>query len=341
MSSDALKHFESRQSRSQERAAQSTSNKHKDDDNDDDAAAKKEAKEQQEQKEERDKHTSYIIKKFGLEDIVPRIGDYEAARAEQQLPLDGHIPIFAGGKPIHTRRESSSPAVVDALRYGFKLAHYPARALLPEDMFSKYGADAKSKGSNSPDPALPSASRNPSSSQHRAASSSSQQMQLQLQPYVSPPMSASRREQQHQQRIPGDISPHVLPHGALLQPLPAARELMETQIPLAVPARYSRQLDEWQAGVDVGSPSWALSDPEMIIGMARHYRRCFPRTARDDTYDELPTSRFSGNYILRRYGGCFPEHCHYSHYRKYSEFGLNTTSEFHNYPAGRHPYAPI
>eukprot|EP00744_Colponema_vietnamica_P010430 GILI01014738.1.p1 GENE.GILI01014738.1~~GILI01014738.1.p1 ORF type:complete len:248 (-),score=17.52 GILI01014738.1:70-813(-) len=66
--------------------------------------------------------------------------------------------------------------------------------------------------------------------------------------------------------------------------------------------------------------------------------RCFPRTAKDDEYEGLPTSNYNGNYTLRRYGGSFPQHANYGFYRKFGLRGQGaTTSERHNFPIGSAP----
>lgn len=316
-----------------------------------------------------DPQTLHILKKFGLDEIMPQPQDFASARAEL-LPLDGSTPIFAGGKPITRRRESSSPAVTEALARGFKLTHFPARALLPEDQFASHrkntlqqqnyfdnvGAPPRSSPSVSPDPRLQ--YQQPQASAATAASllssSSIAEIQQRQQRDISKQLrqeSNSRSPQQtsdatshyaqnNPARIPPNIDPHVLPQGALMQPLPPARELYETHVPLQQTTKFDATNERWLHGVDTGD--WALSDPVALTSMARIYRRCFPRTERDDQHDEFPTSNFAGNYILKRYGGCFPEHCHYSFYRKYGEHGQGAvSSEYHNFPAGRHPLAPI
>ncbi len=286
-------------------------------------------------KRETDPHTAHILKKFGLDDIMPKAQDFDTARASL-LPLDGSDVIFAGGKPIARRRESSSPAVTEALARGFKLAHFPARALLPEDMFSDHNnlrkqieqeemAKLQQKSSVSPDPRKLSPSVENHNNNNNSQSTTSRN---------------NNNNNNNPARIPGNIDPHVLPQGALMKPLPSAKELYNTDIPLQETSKFDVTNQQWLYGVDNGD--WMLSDPVQLTNMARVFRRCFPRTEKDDQYEEFPTSNYSGNFILKRYGGCFPEHCHYSFYKKYGEFGMGAaTSEYHNFPAGRHPLAPI
>jgi hypothetical protein len=283
-----------------------------------------------------DERTAHIIRAFGLSDIVPRASDFATARAHL-LPTDGSTPIFAGGKPIMRRRESSSPAVEEALARGFALAHFPARALLPEDSFARFGSRRKSASAaaarvgRSPDPSAPapSASRGRSAASVAAASSAQQGGPA-----------AAAGDELDSARIPRGISPHVLPRNALMRPLPPARELLETHVPLQRTDRYDASNERWLTGVDAGD--FAVSDPVVVAELAKAYRRCFPRTERDDQLEELPTSRFCGNFLLRRWGGAFPPHCHYDFYRRYGEFGIGAASaEYHNFPAGRHPLGPI
>jgi hypothetical protein len=296
-----------------------------------------------------DPQTLHILKKFGLEEIMPKPQDFESARADL-MPIDGSTPIFAGGRPISRRRESSSPAVTEALARGFKLTHFPARALLPEDQFANHSKNtlqqekffessnnnnnkSNNNNRNSPDPNL---LLSPDEVQQQQQKALAQQLRQQQ----SENRASQQNEYSNAARIPANIDPHVLPQGALMQPLPPARELLNKHIPLQQTTKYDVSNERWLGGYDAGD--WALSDPVALTSMARIYRRCFPRTEKDDQYDEFPTSDFSGNFILRRYGGCFPPHCQYSFYRKYGEVGQGAaSSEYHNFPAGRHPLAPI
>lgn len=299
-----------------------------------------------------DAQTLHILRKFGLDDVMPKPQDFDSARADL-LPLDGSAPIFAGGRPINRRRESSSPAVTEALARGFKLAHFPARALLPEDQFAKHGKNSlqqeeyfEQQQQKSPSPNNTNmntttnndATLRPDELQQLQQKSLSQQLHRESQNRNMENSSSSLLA--NAARIPSNIDPHVLPQGALMQPLPPARELLNTHVPLQQTTKYDVTNEQWLGGYDAGD--WALSDPVALTSMARIYRRCFPRTEKDDQYDEFPTSNFAGNYLLKRYGGCFPPHCQYSFYRKYGEYGQGAvTSEYHNFPAGKHPLAPI
>jgi hypothetical protein len=67
--------------------------------------------------------------------------------------------------------------------------------------------------------------------------------------------------------------------------------------------------------------------------------RCFAFTAEDQRLAELPTSKYSGNFLLRRWGGSLPKHQRYDHYSKFGCSGRGAASaEFHNFPNGRKPY---
>jgi len=66
--------------------------------------------------------------------------------------------------------------------------------------------------------------------------------------------------------------------------------------------------------------------------------RCFPRTDIDEKLEAFPASPYNGNFLLRRWGGAFPDHCRYEHYRKFGEFGQGAkTAEYHNFPCGLPP----
>lgn len=67
-----------------------------------------------------------------------------------------------------------------------------------------------------------------------------------------------------------------------------------------------------------------------------HHRRCFAHSK--NPRDNLPTSKYNGNYLLFRYGGKFPKHANYGFYRRYGCEGQGAaTSEFHNLPTGQRP----
>ena len=67
-------------------------------------------------------------------------------------------------------------------------------------------------------------------------------------------------------------------------------------------------------------------------------KHCFARTEKDYKLGAFPTSKYSGNHILRRYGGAFPKHGNYGFYRKYGTDGRGAASaEFHNFPNGDRP----
>ena len=70
-----------------------------------------------------------------------------------------------------------------------------------------------------------------------------------------------------------------------------------------------------------------------------HRPKCFQRPHDDNaTYEGYPTSKYNGNYHLRRYGGKFPQHCNYGFYRRYGLKGQGAvTAGAHNYPAGAPP----
>lgn len=71
----------------------------------------------------------------------------------------------------------------------------------------------------------------------------------------------------------------------------------------------------------------------------RHHRRCFPYTDRDEKRESFPTSNYNGNFLLRRYGGCFPPHARYEFYRQYGMSGQGAaSSEHHNLPMGEAPH---
>ena len=301
-----------------------------------------------------DDRTEAIISKYSLSDVVPRASDFEAARANL-LPLDGSTPVFVGGRLIARRRQSSSPAVEEALARGFELAHFPSRALLPhpsEDSFGVAAAVSKSGApvvaarrplqstsrvrgaaatSVSPEPALPRADHADRRSPSLAATSS-----------WSDTAAAAAARAADEARIPKGISPHVLPQGLLMRPLPSAGELLASETPLQhePTARLSDESRRWRAGADMGF--WATSDASFLADLSRPFRRCYPRTEKDEQLDEYPTSQFAGNFILRRYGGNFPPHCQYDFYKKYGERGLGArSSEYHSFPGGRHPLAPL
>lgn len=66
--------------------------------------------------------------------------------------------------------------------------------------------------------------------------------------------------------------------------------------------------------------------------------RCFPLTEKDLKRQAFPTSRYSGNYTLQRYGGAFPPYCNYGFYSRYGYDGRGAVSaEFHNFPSGSRP----
>ena len=70
----------------------------------------------------------------------------------------------------------------------------------------------------------------------------------------------------------------------------------------------------------------------------RARRRCFPWTSADERLQTLPVSDYNGNYILRRYGGCFPPHARYRFYRRFGMTGQGaSSSEYHNLPLGDAP----
>ena len=67
-------------------------------------------------------------------------------------------------------------------------------------------------------------------------------------------------------------------------------------------------------------------------------RRCFKRSEKDLKREAFPTSKFTGNYILQRYGGAFPPHGNYGFYRRYGLEGRGAASaEYHNFPNGERP----
>ena len=78
-----------------------------------------------------------------------------------------------------------------------------------------------------------------------------------------------------------------------------------------------------------------------VIGGAYPHKtpyRSFPHTAADTKRDEFPTSRYNGNYLLRRYGGAYPKHGNYDFYRRYGAAGQGAvTAEYHNKPNGDNP----
>uniref|UniRef100_A0A7S1M5Q2 Uncharacterized protein n=1 Tax=Neobodo designis TaxID=312471 RepID=A0A7S1M5Q2_NEODS len=66
--------------------------------------------------------------------------------------------------------------------------------------------------------------------------------------------------------------------------------------------------------------------------------RSFPETAADEKRASFPTSRYNGNYLLRRYGGAYPKHGNYDFYRRYGAAGQGAvTAEYHNKPNGDDP----
>jgi hypothetical protein len=67
-------------------------------------------------------------------------------------------------------------------------------------------------------------------------------------------------------------------------------------------------------------------------------KRCFEQTERDLKLASFPTSKYSGNYTLFRYGGAFPPHANYGFYRRYGSDGRGAAgAEFHNFPNGERP----
>lgn len=68
------------------------------------------------------------------------------------------------------------------------------------------------------------------------------------------------------------------------------------------------------------------------------FHRCFPLTEKDRKLRSFPTSRYSGNYLLQRYGGAFPQHGNYGFYRRYGLDGRGAASaDLHNFPGGDAP----
>jgi hypothetical protein len=66
--------------------------------------------------------------------------------------------------------------------------------------------------------------------------------------------------------------------------------------------------------------------------------RSFPASESDRKREGFPTSKYNGNYLLRRYGGAFPKHGEYGFYRRYGAAGQGAvTAEFHNRPNGDSP----
>jgi hypothetical protein len=67
-----------------------------------------------------------------------------------------------------------------------------------------------------------------------------------------------------------------------------------------------------------------------------HHRRSFVNS--HNPRDNLPNSKYNGNYLLFRYGGKYPKHANYGFYRRYGFEGQGAaTSEFHNLPSGQKP----